>query len=374
MVRPTQLARGMATAALVLLLFPACSPPDKPMAPAPRSLQAGVAALRTGDLQALRKDLGQGEGFAARARELADRLDPPTWLIAVGAHSAQHDLPAAIKAMNTGDDLALAEALGFGQQHLATSIFNAGSSVYSRQAGGRNFYETGPQPLDLIEGIDVPVLPEGSLALDVSLWGTLEGRSFRVDYTLAADGLVALNAGLEQARTEIEAPSRASRSTKPNDALPAEAMSMPVGFLIEPRFWGAEIQLLAPDGDLRVVVLGRNDKGWALVRFDSTTLEGRLSTIRDERLSLIAQRALQFEARVGRWPRGLNEVAHKPTQLVDPTSDGGRRGWAEYAAAPPVQMELVADADGDYVAVCTQTGINGRRAVARDGRLFWLEP
>ena len=74
--RDLNTARVFASAILVLSALTACSPPDRPAPPEPRSLESAILAMRTGDVARLRSDLGKGKGLARRASGLSERLDP----------------------------------------------------------------------------------------------------------------------------------------------------------------------------------------------------------------------------------------------------------------------------------------------------------
>ncbi|MCB9893301.1 MAG: hypothetical protein H6839_02505 [Planctomycetes bacterium] len=358
----------------MLLLLAACAPPDPAPRPVPRSLEAAETALRAADVEQLRAELGKGRGLAQRGHELAARLDPPAWLVAMGADEREHDLVAAIEAMRAGDDMALQAALGFGPQDLAASIFNGGASVYARRAGGRNYYESGPQPLDLLNHANVPSLPEGWLASGVTLWGTMEGRQFRVDYTLDATGVVNLDGGIWQATTSMKVPPRTTHYADPMAALPAAARVLSVSGLVAPQFWGARLRLIGVGARVLRVELGRDENGWALCDYSDTALQERLGAIRDERLDFIRRRALGFQRSSGRWPRGLHELTFAKSELSDPTSSSGRLGWGDYDAAPSVDFEVAPSEDAEYAAACKESTSAGRRAVSVDGSFFWLKP
>ncbi|MCB9935636.1 MAG: hypothetical protein H6840_08070 [Planctomycetes bacterium] len=353
------------------LLFVCCAPaPDAPD-PSPRSFAAAELALRRGDLAGLRDALGKGPGLSGHARELAGRLDPEAWLIAIGASSREHDLPAAVRAMQADDDHALADALGFSDQQLRATILGGGASVFSRRSDGRNYFESGPQPINLARGVKLPVLPPGGLALSVTLWGNQGERRYRLQYTEQQRGLVDLQAALELGRESIEctAPRHAEAAT----ALPAGRLrALELAALGEKRWYGAELRLLLTDGTIERALLGRDERGWALADAGATTQGQRLENLRDERLKYMGRRAGDFERNSGRWPRGFHELSGKPRELVDPAAPEGRSGWADFDDRPAAGFEL---GDGDsYAVAALWAGPQGRRAVARDGTLSWLKP
>lgn len=362
-------ARGLVFAALVPLLFTACTPaPDYPP-PEPGSLAAAEQALRRGDLPALRDAIGKGKGLCDRARELAAQLDPDSWLIAMGAVNREHDLPAAARAMQAGDDAALADALGYSDQQLHADILGGGASVFARRADGRNYYETGAQPIALMQDVKLPSLPAGGLALSVTLWGIQQERRYRLSYTFNRGGVAELQAVHELGRDAIDAPG--PRHADITAALPPGTLrGLKLADLAEPRWYGAEFRLLLGDGSLEYALLGRNEQGWALAESGTSSLAQRLAERRDERLRFLARRASDFERSSGRPPRGFHELSHKPRDLVDPGASAGRLGWADYDAEPQAGFEL---GDGTlFVVAATEAGPKGRRAVSRDGTLGWI--
>lgn len=363
-------ARGLVFAALVPLLFACCTPaPDYPP-PEPRTLAAAERALRRGDLPILRRELGKDRGLCDHARALADTLDPDAWLIALGAVNREHDLPAAARAMQAGDDDALADALGFSEQQLRADILGGGASVFARRADGRNYYETGAQPIALLEDVQLPGLPPGALALSVTLWGIRQERRYRLSYTLNRAGVAELQAVHELGRDAIDA--GGPRHAGIASALPPGALrALELADLAEPRWYGAEFRLLLQDGTLEHALLGRNDQGWAAAQAGAGSLPQRLAERRDERLKFLARRVSDFERTMGRRPRGFHEISHKPAQLVDPAAPAGRRGWADYDARPLPGFEL---GDGaEFSLAATHADAEGRRVIAGDGTLGWLK-
>lgn len=362
-------ARWLVFAALVPLLFAACTPaPDFPP-PQPRTLAAAEHALRRGDLPGLRNALRKGPGLCARARELAERLDPDAWLIALGAVNREHDLAAAARAMQAGDDDALADALGFSEQQLRADILGGGASVFARRADTRNYYETGAQPIALLDGIEPPGLPAKAMALSVTLWGIQQERRYRLSYTFNRDGVADLQAVHELGRDAIDAPG--ARHDQIADAMPAGALqALALAGLAEPRWYGAEFRLLLDDGRLEHALLGRNETGWSLAESGASDLAQRQGERRDERLRFLGRRIGDFERTMGRLPRGFHEISHKPRDLVDPAA-AGRRGWADYDPEPQAGFEL---GDGtQFTVAALEAGPQGRRAITRDGALTWVK-
>lgn len=352
-------------AALVLCIC-ACTPPEPPPPPEAGTLDAAVLALRTGDAAALREHLGKGPGLAARANELAKSLDTEGWLIALGAVEREYDLPRAVNAMRAGDDAELAHALGFGQQALAQDILNGGSSIYSKRADARNFYETGAQPIALLDDIQPPGLPVGCQAIHVTLYGRLDGRELRVRYGLSRNGVTNLEADAELGRIAITVPASVRREPSAALALPRSGpcVGLDVSGLSDERWYGAQFILLTEDGAIQRLMMGE-DNGWGLVEEVFTTREQRLEALRDRRLSVIGRKA----GSIGHWPRGLADLNLQPRELVDPVPDA----WAELQGDPARGFELAPTPGGEWVAASLHVTVRGRRAVDSEARLFWID-
>jgi hypothetical protein len=366
-------AQGSPLMALVLFLA-ACTTATPEPPPEPRSLISAVEAMRTGDLARMRADQGKGAGLTAHGSALALHLDPEAWLVAMGASDREHDLAAAAKAMGEGSDSALADALGFSEQQLTADILGGGGSVYSRRSDGRNFYETGPQPVDLLGGFSPPGLPGGCLAFEATLRGALNERRFKVSLGMDAGGVTNLQAGLDQAADPAALPARAARYTDPKLSLPSTGLlrHLDVSSLADARWLGAELTLLREDATIERVQLARDDAGWALVETSVETRDERLGKLRDERLDHLRLLAMAYERTSGRWPRGLHEISFKPWQVVDPVSPSGRLGWADHDKKPQAGLQLSESIDAAYAAIATHASDNGRRAVTLDGGYVWI--
>jgi hypothetical protein len=356
MYRNKLIARGLASAALVLC-FAACSS-QHPEALAPRSPAAAAHAMRTGDSDAYLQHTGKDAGLLEHARDLAGRYDPPAWLIAMGAGWREHSLSDAHKAMHAGDHAALLRAVGFGPQHVSGDILAAGYSIYSKRAGGMNYHETGPVPLDLIKGVDLPGLPENCAAVEVTLWGNVDGRNLRVRYGLGSGGVTNLQAGVELARDSVTLPPAALRETV------SEA-------LMDARFYGAEFRVLYVDGTIERKLLGRDEDGWGVAEHSRQSMAARLEETRDARLEAIRRRAADYRRTSGRWPRGMSELSVTARELVDPSAKG--QAWAEFAPSPAADFVLADDPDGAWLAATTVTTPNGRRAITSTGEHIWIE-
>jgi hypothetical protein len=357
--------------ALVLLLFSCTHKEDPP--PEPRTLQSGWRAIATGDLERLRADLGKDAGFAERATHLAQDLDPEGWLVAVGASGREHRLGQAAEAMRAGDDGALREALGFGDQALKSDILQGGHSIESRRAGGRKYYRKAPQAIDLMDGMSLPALPGNAQAMHAVLFGTLDGRQYRLGYGLNLQGLTDLRASRELAYTSADRPDNASAFSSADAALPrtAEWYKLNVDALDDERWYAARLTLLLKDGTLLRCEIER-DGGWYLLKNSRSTLTARLEQLRDERLQHFAAHANMIARSLGRWPRGTHELSLKGFEYIDPTAPDARRGWAKYDADPPRHLQLADDPGETGVAAWSnQRTPTGHRAVRRDGTLTW---
>ena len=330
-----------------------------------------MLALRTGDVAALREHLGKGPGLAARARELATKLDTEAWLVAMGAVEREYDLPHAVAAMQADNDTELADALGFGQQALQQDVLNGGGSVYIRRANARKYYQSGAQPIALLDDVEFPLLPAGCMAMHVTLWGRLNGRELRVRYGLGVSGATNLEADAELGRTEISPPSGAQRYQDAADALPrvGPAATFNVAGLANERWYGAQFILLAPDGTIQNVLMGRDDGGWGIVEQKLTARQTRLGELRDQRMNVIRRRAADMLRSAGLWPRKLDDVNLQARELCDPTVDP----WAEFAIDPIPGFEVAADPNGIWQVAATAITPKGRRAITPTGAFIWID-
>jgi hypothetical protein len=360
-------ARGPLTAALVLLFSAACSPPQPDPLPPPGTLESAVVALRRADISRLRSDLGKGKGCAEQASEFAKSLDPEAWLVAIGASSREYNLAAAARAMEAGDDEALASATGFNEQKLTADILLGGASIFTRRADGRKFFDSGDQPIDLLADLALPGLPAGCIAMEVTLWGNLELRYFRASYGLNAHGATNLQVVQDLATESRPTPGGQTRHEKMGNALPSTGMAsgLDVTDLDSARFSGAAFTLVDASARIQRLRLARDADGWALIENEEDPQLDRLGRLRDERLDFIRRRCRSTEGASGRWPRGLHEISFEPRQLTDPASATGRLGWADHDDSPPADLQL-GTRDGAYAVR------SGRRAITYEGDFIWL--
>ncbi|MCL4730897.1 MAG: hypothetical protein KJ044_10740 [Planctomycetes bacterium] len=340
----------------------------------PDALGDAARLLQRGDRRALAAALGHGPGYAAVARELSDRLDPRAWLVAMGASWREHDLGACARAMTHGDDAALAVALGFGEQALNADILHAGRSVFARRSGGMDYYEEGPAPLSLLDNtVRFAPAPQWP-ALEAALWGDAGGRTARLRLGLRRGAVTTLQAAAET----VDLPPRARDAARHADARAAAGsagadLGLP---RLEALHWlGLEVRAVSEQGELWTLRLGRDDRGWCLVESSRVTLAQRLESERDRRLEHLRRLALELQRASGAWPADESRLTLRPADLCDPSAPSGRRGWAEFDAAPPRTIALRqpdSDRPRDPAAVCLERGPGGFRAITRDGTLTWL--
>lgn len=372
--RPT--ARVLATAALVLLILGACSPTESYPPPPPRTLASAERALRIGDINRLRSDLGKDAGLATRAADLAARFDPQAWLVATGTATREHDLERIYKSMQAGNDAELAVMMGFGHQALTADILDGGSSIYARRASGRNYFSSGPQPLDLMNGASLPMLPDDCFAMHATLWGRLEGRSYRLKYALDVNGVTSLQAAHELAHEDFEIGPEIVRHVDAAATLTAALANwkLDLSGLRDERWYGAEFSLLRPSGELLLLKLASDDRGWALLESSTSTQSQRLNAKRDERLRVIQRRAIDFERARGHWPQEFGDLSWELLNVKDPTAEEGLFGWIDYAGSPAIMLELAPEANSGYAVRSTTVTSKGQRAITRGGEFIWLKP
>ncbi|MEZ5993225.1 MAG: hypothetical protein R3E76_12860 [Planctomycetota bacterium] len=332
--------------------------------------------MRIGDIDRLRSDLNKDAGLAARAVKLASYLDPEAWLVATGTVTREHDLGRAYKAMLAGNDAELAVMMGFGDQALTADILDGGSSIYARRANGRNYFDSGPQPLDLMNDVLLPQLPESCLAMHLSFWGRLKGRSYRLRYGFDGGGVTTLQAAYELAREEFEIAADATRHGDAIGAIPVAFRSwgLDITCLNDERWFGAEFRLLRPDGTLLHLKLARDQHGWALTESAVSTRDERLSAKRDERLRIIQKRLKDYVRALGSWPDKLGKISSEWLNVKDPTGEQGLFGWIDHSDKRVIMLVLAPGADSGYAARSTSVTDKGQRAITMDGNFIWLKP
>lgn len=362
--------RGLAIGPALVFVLCACAPVPPPPPPG-GSLAEARAALSRGDAVALRACLGHGAGLAARAGGLAERLDPRAWLAVMGASWREHDLAACQRAMQAGDDTALASALGFGPQALAADILQAGRTVYPDRSGGMDYFSTSEAPLSLLEGELIPALAAGVAGYELAAWGRAGDRLCRVRAGRNARGISNLQASADPALDGPARPRNSARAATPIGAVGDCRQGLPL--LSQSHWIGLEVRVVADDGTLEEVRLGRDEQGWYMVERTVTGLQARLESERDRRLELIRRTALGVMQASGRWPRDESQITLRAQDYADPASPQGRRGWADHDTVPPRGLRLVAPGAAQDIAVeATHPGPSGRRAITREGNLVWL--
>lgn len=352
----------------LVFIMAACTPVAPPTVP-PGGLDETAGALQRGNLPALRAALGHGKGHAARAREFATRLDPPAWLIVMGAVGREYDLAACRRAMLAGDDTALADALGFGEQALRADILQGGRTVFSRRSAGMDYYEAGPAPLTLLVPELTPEWQPSMAGYEVTAWGRVGERVVRLRIGRNAHGFSNLQA---QADPALDAAPRARDGKRAATLALAGGQQLPD--LPEEHWMGYELRVVEGDGLLRVLRFGHDHDGWYQVERTETTLQQRTDAERDRRLEVVRRTAASYAGAAGRWPRGLNEITLRPADLVDPCHPQSAHGWVDHDPKPPVQLALQQPAaEADIAVQCTTlTPGKGYRAITRAGQLLWL--
>ncbi|MCC7510051.1 MAG: hypothetical protein IT464_11880 [Planctomycetes bacterium] len=358
--------------AVLVLCICACTPAPPAKPPTPRSPEAALDALRTGNLDAIREHLGKGDGFATRAIELQGSLDPAAWLIAMGAHGRQHDLAAAAAVMAARDEHAVRDAIGFSDQALRQDLLNGNHSVATVRAFERNYYRWAAPAADAFDGWHVPSLPKGALAYHVTAQVRVGERDVRIWFGRDQQGMTEMRAEVDLTGGPGQPPRNARRATDPAQLVePAIALSL--DWLKSQSLHEAHLRVLQPDGTLSSARLVRDNDTWALLEARSQTMPERLAELRDSRLQRIQRSASDHALRHAAWPTSRDMLLLRPADWVDPTTETARRGWADFDASPPVGLELRnATEPGDIAVIALHAGPEGRRAITRKGELTWV--
>lgn len=369
MLRMHYIQRGLALGPALVLLLAACAPAPAP-APAPGSFDDAAAALSRADAPALRKALGLGPGLAARAAELASRLDPRAWLVVMGASWREHDLAACARAMQARDDAALNAAIGIGEQALAAEILQAGRTVYTRRTGGMDYYHNSAAPLTLLAPALAPATSAGVEGYELTAWGRADDRVCRVRVGRNRRGMSNLSAAADPALDGPARPRSSARFDTPANAAAGVSQALPP--LDETHWMGLEARIVLADGGMETLRLGRDEGGWYLVERNRQSLAERLESERDRRLDLLRRTAAGLLQASGRWPRDESQITLRPVDYTDPASGPGRLGWADHDATPPRGIRLAQPQTGtDVAAECLEPVQGRRRVITRDGVLGW---
>lgn len=362
--------RGWALWPALVFVFAACAPAVHP--PEPGGLEGLARAQRRGDLAAVRKGLGLESGLSHTGRELAEQLDPRAWLVAMGASWREHDLKACRRALASGDDRALAAALGFGEQALQADVLQAGRTVFSRRSSGMDYFESGKAPGALVTAELAPVQAPGVLAVEFTYWADAEGRTARLRVGLRGDVISNLQATADAA---LDSPPAARDHGRVATAALAGAGAAPLALpeLGEAHWLGLEARAVLRDGEMITLRLSRDDRGWYAVEQTRQTMAQRLEAERDRRLELVRRLASDLQRSAGRWPAREDQITLRPVDLCDPAADSARRGWADHDSAPPRGIRLLQPAaDADPAVECIQAVGGRRRAITRNGQLVWI--
>jgi hypothetical protein len=363
-----QPARTLLCVAPVLLLL-ACTPPPRAEPPTSGSYPAALHALRTGNLPALRNELGKGENLSDHALELRDRLDPEAWLVALGASTRQFNLQAAYDAMQQGDIAALRDAIGFTDQALHGDILRATHSVGMQRAADHNYYVRETPAIAVLDAWQAPRLPADSLALHLTADWRDGARVVRIHFGRDAQGITDLRAAVHQAGASRTGAQPDLRAADPAKLLPAD---LNAEFLQDERVTDVSLRVLRADGRLERMRLLRGEDGWARFDHERTTLQQRLESMRDARLRRIRNAAHDHVLRHGRWPGNTVPLMLQPGDYSDPTSEAGALGWAQFSAQPQAGIEFrQATEPQDIAAIALSPTPQGQRAITREGELVW---
>jgi hypothetical protein len=361
------LARGLALSALVLCIC-ACTPPPKAQPPADDSPEAALAALRTGDVDRLRAVLGKGDGLLQRAREHQKSLDPEAWRVALGVPTRQHDMVAATRALSAGDEAALREALGCGEQALRTDILNATHSIATVRAGDRNFYREAEPPVQALDGWFIPALPEGAIAYHFTTIATVGEKRVQLNVGRGRDGMLDLRATFDL--SGVKPRTAAQRADTLATLLPPAMQPMETAWADDARFSEVTLRLLLSGGTLCVARAARVEGQWAPLEASCTTITERLHARTDAQLQRILNAANEYARQRAKWPPDASVLTLGGHAWAEP----GALGWGEFSANPPRGFELLqARNPADIAVIALQSGPQGRRAINRMGNLLWSQ-
>ncbi|MBX3461402.1 MAG: hypothetical protein KF696_15765 [Planctomycetes bacterium] len=321
-------------------------------------------ALRGGDLASHRENIGKDTGLMARALELQQTLDPQAWLVALGAVTREHNLPAAAAAMQRNDEAALAGALGCHEQALRKELLDANHSVHAVRAAGVNYYRRAQPAADAFEGWQPPPLPPGALAYHISALVSVGERDCRLHFGRDRHGMTDLRAAVDLA-------GKVAPTGGPDATAAMAATGLDTALLPATRYRDLTVRVLMHDATLHLLRLAVDGQGWRLYEHAVTTLAQRLESARDGKLMRIYRTASDLSLRLSRWPAEY-ELLLGAADWFDPAAPGARNGWAEYEAAPARGFELrQAREPGDIGVIALHQQPQGRRAITRKGDYVW---
>jgi hypothetical protein len=350
-----------------LLLFCACTPaPEHPKDISP--LERSAQVMQRGDLDALLREWGKDEAFLDHSRQLADWLDPEGWLIAVGAAGRQHNLSLVSRALQSGDADLLREAAGFGDQVLRDDVLFAGHSLTQRRARDRAFLREGPSAAQVIRGIHLPPLPEGTLAYCLRIAAMRDTNTSGIHVGVDRRGLTFLSGTGVGKRSPPEAVQPAPPPDLPKGPWPD------LSLLAESRWQEVQVQVLAEDGVIYEAELDRTVEGWIFRKGPARrSLQERLDQVRDSNLTAIATGLWRRKLATGNPVERIEQSGVPYARLIDPTDPKAERGWRAWDDPPLTGFRLLpAQGPQEPIAAALHTTPQGRRAATGQGQLLWL--
>lgn len=350
-----------------LLGLVACSPPTQPDAPQPGSLAAARRCIRSGNLPALKLNLGLAPFQRAGVRPL--RLDPEAWLVLQGASWREHDLKACYNAGGVDE---LPKALGLTDDALTASLLTAPSRLSDKLAGGRRYFRSVEPPLNLLDDLEPEPFAKAGQAWLLRYKASLAERTCTLRLGFDHRGVTELHAE--------ENPFDSSPVRKGGSRTDLAAMLKVLAPSVAQGLTGAPIPRQLPEGAHSLEVRGVNafgtlfemhalalDRGWQILYARETSLAERLRNQRDDDLRLVLEAALEHERRSGSWP-APSDLSLSAGNWVDVAAKSGELGWQRYAKQPVTGFGLAAKSPGnDEPAVFC---LEGKRGITRKGQLI----
>lgn len=339
--------------------------------------------MRTGNLAAYRVGIRKGAGLARRACDLMQALDAEAWLVALGAKRREYDLVACRAAALEGDDEALAEALGFGDQALRANVIDAPSTIYYQRAQDQRWVRTTEAPLKWLDELQPAPCASPLLAYMQVLVAKRDATTQRLCVGHDGIGVTELSGG-----EELAPPQTPSTLAGPVAQSPAEAMEYlaesdtrflelrrGAGLTSLRLFNGLALDLLAVKADgtlfeVRLVYRG----GWYMQSATYSGRDERLAAARDDSMKRILAAAQQWAKHRGRWPAAVNDLPLPMRDLVDATAGTSRLGWERYNPHATPGYTIHPPADGEIALRAVELGRDGRRrALTHKNELIWLD-
>jgi len=350
-----------------LLCLAACSPPTELQAPQPGSLAAARRSIRSGNLPALKSNLGLVLFQRAGVRPLC--LDPEAWLVLQGANWREHDLKACYNAAGVNE---LPKALGLSDDALTVSLLTAPSRLSDKTAGGRRYFLAVEPPLNLLDALEPDPFAKPGQAWVLRYKAILGERTCTLRLGFDHRGVTELHAE--------ENPFDSSPTRKGGSKTDLAAMLHELAPSVAQGLNGAPIPRQLPQGACSLEVRGVNDsgtlfelhalaleRGWQILYARETSLAERLRNQSDDDLRLILEAALEHERRFGNWP-APSDLSLPAGNWVDVAAKSGELGWQRYAKQPVAGFGLAAKCPGnDEPAVFC---LEGKRGITRKGHLI----